>query len=181
MPEPLLRGVDPLAPPCLLWLLPFEYKRTMQLQADREKKGDTSRFSSFQNIRLQAFVVHVAKFLTTLLLVTFQGSIWLKSYAIFSFPFRLMEGFDVLSALNIDTSTIEHVWSKIKDALGIEQEGDTPLLGGDDDNHDHDDGGGDDGGGSGGNDHGGGDGTTNDDSGDAGDATTDDNIEEPGK
>jgi len=58
--------------------------------------------------------VHTAKFLTTLLLVTCGGSYWLRGYAIFALPFRIIDGFDTLEQLEIDTSAIKQVWAELK-------------------------------------------------------------------
>ena len=118
VPEPLLRGIKPFAPTCLLWLFPLEYQRAVQLQNQRAEAGDRSILGTLRGIRMQAFLVNTAKFLTTLFLVVFQGAIWIRAYAVFSIPFRLVDALDSIEHLHVDTSTLQEIWSAIAGVCG---------------------------------------------------------------
>lgn len=56
-------------------LFPFEYKRARQLNDPSDTKGGSDWkkwMAQLSGVRLQSLCVHVAKFFTTLFLVTFQ-------------------------------------------------------------------------------------------------------------
>jgi len=123
--EPLLRDVKPFAPARLLWLFPYEFQRAIQAEARHNSFITTSTTTttttithSPYDVRMIPFFVNVAEFMTTLCLVAFQGQIWIKVYAVFVLPFRLISAFKAVDAFHIDTTTIQEVFGPISSRFG---------------------------------------------------------------